>query len=133
MLVQKWHGWLQQPKYDKAWHEQDVADELEELRQAKGVIHHWSELSDVVYTVSRARWSGHDLAYPLSRGEVLIGHVYMYPKYSLRTVFFRSAGRKAGSLQPVHSVRNPKKTHKLAKIAKENNIDQDLFIKICES
>jgi len=61
-----------------------------------------------------------------------IGVLYMFPKYTGRWLFFRSAGKKAGSTKPVHEVRNPKKTHKLHQIAERNNIDKDKFQVICE-
>lgn len=61
-----WHSMLDMPKHDDAWHRQDVADEMKELAEAKGFFWRWSERSDVVYTVTRARWSGHrGFAWPL--------------------------------------------------------------------
>lgn len=132
MIVQKWHGWVKQPVYDRAWHEADVADELQELREARGLVHRWSEMSDVVYTVTRGHWSGHNLTYPIPRRQIMLGYIYMYPKYTSRTLFFRQAGRKAGAMQPLRSVRNPHKIHKLETIARENGLDPDLFVKICQ-
>lgn len=133
MIVQKWHGWVNQPKFSRQWHEQDVADELKELQESYSLINHLSELSDVVYTVTRARYSGHALDFPLRRWQVALGFVYMYPKYTSRTLFFRRAGRKAGASRVVQSVRNPKKTHKLEAIAAENNLDPDKFKQACEA
>lgn len=132
MIVQKWHNWVNQPKKDVAWHQADIADELAELHEATGFIHTWSELSDVVYTVSRARWSGHTFAYPISRIQVFAGYLYMYPKYTSRALFFRQAGRTAGSKVTVQSVRNPKKVHKLNAIAAQYTIDETLFRNTCE-
>lgn len=132
MIVQRWHTWVNQPKYDRAWHENDIADELQELREAKGMVHRWSEISDVVYTVTRGRWSGHTLAYPIPHWQVLAGYVYMYPKYSSRVLFFRHAGKKSGAGHVVQSVRNPHKTHKLETIAQENGIDPATFVLVCE-
>lgn len=127
-----WHSWVRQPKFDKEWHERDVADELQELKEAYSVLNKWSEISDVVYTVTRARWSGHQLAYPISRRQVIFGYIYMYPKYSLRVLFFRHAGRKAGAAHTVQSVRNPKKIQKLSAIAKDNGLEQCGFVDICQ-
>lgn len=132
MIVQRWHDWVNQPKHDKAWHEQDIADELAELREARGIVSRWSEMSDIVYTVTRGRWSGHDLSYPIPKSYVLLGHIYMYPKYTSRAVFFRRAGKKAGARKLLQSVRNPKKVHKLETIATENGIDPAHFVKVCE-
>ena len=58
MIVERWHGWVQQPKKTREWHEGDIADELQELKEAYSWLNKWSEMSDVVYTVTRARWSG---------------------------------------------------------------------------
>lgn len=92
----------------------------------------WSELSDVVYTCSRGRWSGHKLSFPLSVWLYPLGLLYMYPKYTSRWLFFRRAGRKAGAKQRVNEVRNPKKTAKLHGIADRYAIDKYTFQNICE-
>ncbi|MEO6761409.1 MAG: hypothetical protein ABI220_03460 [Candidatus Saccharimonadales bacterium] len=132
MIVQKWHRWVNQPAESKAWHDDDIADELQELKEARGPVARWSEMSDVVYTVTRGRYDGHNLDYPIPRRQVFLGYIYMYPKYSLRVLFFRSAGRKAGATEPLQAVRNPKKTHKLNKIAEINGLGPELFVAICE-
>jgi hypothetical protein len=119
-------------KYDKSWHENDLADELEEYYEETRLVKRWSELSDVVYTCSRARWSGYNLKFPFSKTKFYLGAIYMFPKYSGRWLFFRSAGKKAGAKYPIHEVRNPKKSHKLHQIAERNNIDKDKFQVICE-
>jgi len=119
-------------KYDKSWHQDDLADELKEYYDETRLFKKWSELSDVVYTCTRARWSGYNLKFPFSQIMFCIGVLYMFPKYTGRWLFFRSAGKKAGSTKPVHEVRNPKKTHKLHQIAERNNIDKDKFQVICE-
>lgn len=132
MIVQRWHAWVNQPKRSLAWHQNDVSDELQELLEAKGFVNRWSELSDVVYTVTRGRWSGHELAYPIGRRQIITGYVYMYPKYTLRVLFFRRAGKRAGATTTLQSVRNPKKAHKLEAIAREHGIDPELFVTVCE-
>lgn len=131
MIVQRWHNWLMQPKKTREWHEADIADEYAELLEAETILYKWSELSDVVYTVTRARWSGHRLDYPITRPQVIIGYVYMYPKYTLRTLFFRSAGRKAGAPHIVQCVRNPRKVHKLQAVAEKNQLDPVVFVDVC--
>jgi spore germination protein GerM len=50
---------LNMPKYDEVWHQADLADELAEYEKATGLIARWSELSDIVYTCTQGRWSGH--------------------------------------------------------------------------
>lgn len=131
MIVKLWHSWVKQPKESLDWHKEDVADEYAELQEARGVIGKWSELSDVVYTVTRARWSGHKLDYPIAKHQIAAGYLYMFPKYSFRTLFFRRAGKKASCGHTLQSVRNPRKIHKLHTIAEQNNIDKLEFEKIC--
>lgn len=75
------------PKYDFTWHSQDVAEEFGEYKEATGLLHRWSELSDVVYTYTRAQWSGYkEIEFPLSRTGFYIGLLYMFPKYTLREI-----------------------------------------------
>ena len=127
-----WHNLLDMKRKDEKWHKDDITDELAEYDEATGLIHRWSELSDVVYTVTRSRWSGYKLSSPLSKRQFFIGSFYMFPKYSFRWLFFYRAGRKAGAKYKVTEVRNPKKTEKLKIIAKRNSIDPDTFINICQ-
>lgn len=77
-LLNRWHRMLNMPKYDENWHRQDLADELAEYEEAIGFIDIWSELSDVAYTYSRAKWSGHkNINFPLSRTKLYIGILYV--------------------------------------------------------
>lgn len=131
-MIKRWHDWLDMPKYDEAWHIQDLAEELAEYNEKQNILKKWSELSDVVYTCTRGKWSGHVINFPFSKIHYCIGIVYMIPKMSLRFLFFKKAGEKVGSKKQLHEVRNPKKTHKLHHIAKKYDIDKELFQKICE-
>jgi hypothetical protein len=132
MILYRWHSWLDMSKKDREWHLQDIADELYELKESTGLINCWSEKSDVVYTVTRARWSGHDVDYPIGRKDQVLGRIYMYPKYTMRFVFFRRAGKKLNSTVQIHQVRNPKKIHKLRHIAEKYNLPPDEFVVICQ-
>lgn len=125
-----WHKWLDMAKYDKAWHVQDLKEEYQEYKEAKGWRERWSELSDLVYCCGRARSRGYKIDFPLSRWKFFLGCLYMYPKYTSRFLFFRTAGRKLGA--EIHEVRNPRKTHKLKDIAERYEVDPDNFVKICE-
>ncbi len=119
---------LNMPKYDKAWHTQDIMDELLEYQEATGLIDVWSEISDVTYTYTRANWSGHTaLKFPLSRPKFYLGIVYMLPKYTLRWRFFRKLGHHFDKNLHINEVRNPKKTQKLKTIAEKYNLDPNLF------
>ena len=131
-MIQKWHTWLDMPKHDKKWHIDDLNDELAEYYEKQSIIHKWSELSDVVYTCTRGIWSGHDIVFPFSKLHYVIGIIYMIPKHTSRYLFYKAAGKKAGSKIELHEVRNPKKTYKLHHIAEKYNIDKDKFQAICE-
>lgn len=132
-MLNKWHTWLDQPKFDKKWHLDDMADELAEYREETSLLKQWSEASDVVYTYTRSRWSGHEgVEFPLGRFAYAFGTMYMYPKYSLRQLFFQRAGKKAGMNERLRCVRNPRKTHKLHTIAEQNNLNKKVFQNTCE-
>lgn len=133
MIFTLWHNLLGMEKHDRLWHEQDIHDELIEYKKARKFFDRWSELSDVVYTYTRARWSGHkDFKFPLSRFLFLWGSLYMFPKYTLRWLFFLFAGKKAGSKKPIREVRNPQKDNKLDEISAHYGCDPILFRKICK-
>ncbi|MEO8105223.1 MAG: hypothetical protein ABI602_02700 [Candidatus Saccharibacteria bacterium] len=131
-MLNKWHSWLGMKQHDKQWHENDLSDELAEYYEESQVFKKWSELSDVAYTCSRGRWSGHDIRFPFARSKFYLGVLYMIPKYTGRWIFFLSAGKKAGYSKSIHEVRNPRKTHKLNTIAEKYNIDPLVFQKVCE-
>ena len=127
-LLNHWHNMLNMPKYDEAWHQQDLADELAEYEEAKGFIDTWSELSDVAYTYTRAKWSGHkNIAFPLSKTKLHIGILYMFPKYTLRWRFFRKLGHCFDKNLYINEVRNPRKVTKLKVIAEKYNLDPEQF------
>jgi hypothetical protein len=124
-MITIWHSWLAMPGFDQAWHERDLADELAEYHEETKLLKKWSELSDVVYTCTRARWSGHALAFPLRRWQFWVGLPYMYGKYTGRFLFYRHAGKKAGANKVIRCVRNPQKLHKLDNILAEQDITVD--------
>jgi hypothetical protein len=127
-LINKWHDMLDMPKYDEAWHKQDIADELAEYEEASGLIDTWSELSDIAYTYTRAKWSGHNtIMFPLSKTKLGIGLLYMFPKYTLRWRFFRKLGHQFDTSLHISEVRNPKKVEKLKVIAEKYNLDPQQF------
>lgn len=130
-LLDLWFAWLGLPKHDEAWHRTDLAEELAELGQAKGFVAVWSERADVVFTVARARWSGHNLAYPFGWPTRASGLVYMLPKYTLRWLLFRMAGRRLYSQSRITEVRNPANRRKLRTIAEKHGIDPVAFESEC--
>ena len=129
MLINYWHTILNMPKEDWNWHKNDIEDELEELKEAKSLIHYWSEVSDVVYTYTRAKWSGHKIKRPINLGLFSIGLIYMFPKYTLRWYFYRLIGKEFNKKLKINEVRNPKKSHKLKEISLRWNLDPELFEK----
>jgi hypothetical protein len=134
VLINKWHDMLNMPKYDEAWHRQDMADELAEYQEAEGFMDTWSELSDVAYTYTRAKWSGHTtINFPLSKIRLAIGILYMVPKYTLRWRFFRALGHEFDKNLNISEVRNPKKIAKLKNIAEKYNLDPELFTQKAQS
>jgi len=130
MITHLWHTILDMPKKSKKWHLGDIKDEMEEYTEASGLFDLWSEVSDVVYTYTRAKWSGHKkIKWPLGFWHYAVGWLYMIPKYSLRWMFYYWVGKKLMAKKKVTEVRNYKKEEKLRHIAKKYNIPEDLFIK----
>ncbi|HRY31151.1 MAG TPA: hypothetical protein P5328_02075 [Candidatus Paceibacterota bacterium] len=127
-IFHAWHTKLNMRKNSLDWHKQDIQSEYEELLQAKGFVHRWSELADVVYTYTRARWSGHrELTFPFGKLKLFWGSLYMFPKYTSRWKLFRKAGNRVKPGSNISAVRNPKKIDKLHEIARENNLDHERF------
>lgn len=131
-MINKWHSFLAMPKHDMKWHQNDLADELAEFHEERLIFMKWSELSDVVYTCSMGRWSGHQIQFPFSKFLYFLGVLYMLPKYTGRWLFFRRAGKKLRAKTNLHEVRNPKKTHKLHHIAEKYNLNPQQFQAVCE-
>lgn len=124
-IINKWHSYLDMPKYDLAWHERDINDELSELNEASGFVDVWSELSDIAYTYTRANWAGHkDIKLPISKANFYFGLLYMFPKYTLRWKFYVALGKKMDKNLKLREVRNPKKIEKLKRIAEKYNLDE---------
>jgi len=127
-ITSRWHNLLNMPKHDEEWHRQDIKDELEEYEEATGIINTWSELSDVAYTYTRAKWSGHkNITFPLSRVQLFFGLLYMFPKYTFRWRFFRKLGYSFNEKLHINEVRNPRKIHKLNAIAERYHLDSNEF------
>jgi hypothetical protein len=127
-LIHRWHTTLNMPKYDEAWHVQDIADELAEYHEARGLVEKWSELSDIAYTYTRTNWSGHtNVILPISKPKYYIGLLYMFPKYTLRWRFFRALGHHFDKNLHLTEVRNPKKLEKLESMAQKHNLDPEQF------
>ena len=131
-MINQWHSLLSMRKHDKAWHEQDLKDELAEYYESPNLLYKWSELSDLSYTCSRGRWSGHEIVFPFSKWSYVLGILYMLPKYTGRWLFFRKAGKKIDKQLQIREVRNPKKVHKLHHIAGKYNVNPNEFEAVCK-
>lgn len=133
ITFKKWQDFLDMPRKTYQWHVDDIADEYAELEEATGPINRWSEYSDITYAVVRGRWDGFDIEPPISKWKFAYGSVYMIPKYSLRFMFYRRAGKKLGASRPMTEVRNPRKVHKLHHIAGKYDVDPDEFTDFCKN
>ena len=133
MIITLWHNLLGMEKHDFDWHKSDIHDELMEYKEARGFIEKWSEISDVVYTYTRAKWTGHSgIFFPLPRKYFVWGLLYMFPKYTSRWLFFIVAGKLVKSKKIIREVRNPLKISKLDKIAEKYNLNKDNFCAVCQ-
>jgi hypothetical protein len=131
--LNRWHSWLGMQKFDREWHENDLAEELAEYHDETKLLKKWGELSDVVYTCTRSRWSGHELDFPLRRWQFFFGVPYMLWKYTSRFLFYKHAGEKAGADKTIRCVRNPHKLEKLSSIIDRDGIhvDEDRLLRQC--
>jgi len=127
-----WHSLLGLPVYERAWHAARVHEEMEELRAARGFFNVWSEMSDVVYDFTRARWGGYrDIKWPLLWRNFFVGLLYMFPKYTLRYLFFYTVGKRLHAQRKMTEVQNPRKDEKLRRIAVRYNLKEDDFVAEC--
>jgi hypothetical protein len=110
-----------------------LADEIAELDEESSFLKRWSELSDVAYTCTRGKWSGHELKFPYGNWKFYFSLAYMFPKYSGRSLFYRRAGKKLGATIEIREVRNPKRTDKLHTIAEKYGLDKTKFQSVCET
>ena len=131
MIIKWWHSLLKMPRFDLQWHLQDLADEVKEYEEASGFLNLWSELSDVVYTCTRGQWSGHRIKFPYSISKFILGSIYMFPKYTIRWLFFRRAAKRIDPKSDMRAVRNPRKVHKCHQMAEEFGLDPVKFEKEC--
>ena len=133
MIINLWHSWLDMPKLSRQWHINDINDELEELKEASGLINRLSEKSDVVYTYTRLKWTGfNNFKWPLRRLDYVLGTLYMFPKYTLRYLFYLYVGKRLDKSKRVKCVRNPRKPQKIYNGAIENKIDPEKFVAECK-
>lgn len=127
-----WHRILGMNFKDLEWHQRNISEEFNELQEAQKFIERWSEYADVAFTITRARRDGYDVFRPISQLAFLYGSVYMFPKYTLRWLFFRRAGKRVNPNSRLCEVRNPKKIHKIEHIARKYDINPKKFSDQCQ-
>jgi hypothetical protein len=91
-------------------------------------------LSDVAFAWARARWTGHrEIRRPLNLAEYLAALLYMLPKYTLRWLFFRAAGRRLDPTVRITEVCNPAKPDKVRAIAEKYGLNPLRFEAVCRA
>lgn len=78
-MINMWHSLHAMKKHSLEWHLHDLDDELREYDEPQSMLKKWSELSDIVYTCTRGKWSGRSIVFPFSRWMFFLGAIYMYP------------------------------------------------------
>ncbi|KGO75991.1 hypothetical protein PITC_011480 [Penicillium italicum] len=117
-----------------SWHRARLREELCERRLAETGWQKLSETSDVLFSITRARYDG----FPTRNPSCLTGlysspiYVYMLAKYTSRWSFFKAAALfcHARHWNRVQEVVNPSKDHKLTEVALRHNIDQKDFHRV---
>src|SRR4051794_27791116 len=95
-LIPGWHRRLALQQYPKSWHRNDIRAEMTEYRQLSATerscsVAAVSELSDVLFTSSRAHSAGHAVPHvsdKFSTPVLSILTCYMIVKYSLRYALY---------------------------------------------
>lgn len=133
MITRIWHSVLGMEQKDEAWFRKHIRQELIELMEAQTVMEKWSELADVVYAVTRAKWNKHErIQFPLTKRAYAVGWVYMIPKHTSRWLFYRVAGGRVRRGVRMKVVRNPLRTEKLHAVAQKYEVDPARFEHVCK-
>ncbi|KAL3463279.1 hypothetical protein BJX64DRAFT_287533 [Aspergillus heterothallicus] len=146
-FLARWHRVLHLPRQPSlAWHRARIREELAERRHARNFLQRLSEMSDVLFSTSRARHDGFEIHPRLfvsvfacpsrflrSTFGLGLAYAYMLTKFTLRWGFYRTAAYFAGSPKPfeVREVVNPRKKGKLDEVAERHQIDKERFRRIC--
>lgn len=128
-----WFNTLNLPTKPRKNFDRYLSEELEELSLANGFWERMSEKADIVYLAHRAHWHGYaDVVCPLGKSDQITTVPYMLLKHSSRWLFYRRAGHKLDNNVHICSVRNPKKTEKLERVARQWGLDENEFIAVCQ-
>ena len=113
-----------------SWYRERIREELYERRTAKSWLERLSETSDVLFSISRARYDGFPIrTRPSLSCHSAIPYAYMVIKYTSRWKFYQTAAFlcNAPCHRSVCEVVNPKKDTKLAEVARRHQIDSAQF------
>ncbi|KAL8822806.1 MAG: hypothetical protein Q9191_006464 [Dirinaria sp. TL-2023a] len=135
MLVKRWYGALGLPRHSATWYTDRLAEEIEELGEAKTAVEKLSESSDVYFARTRAFYDGYPILgnYPPSFGTAkdILVYAYMIGKTTSRWAFYRTAATlaRAPRADLVREVVNPSKDSKLEVVAARHGIEPATFKK----
>ncbi|KAG0636936.1 hypothetical protein HOY80DRAFT_975228 [Tuber brumale] len=133
-LLRRWHRMLGLARQSPpSWYRDRLREELRERRTAKTPWLKLSETSDVLFSISRARYDGFPVRalppFVASRHALL--YMYMLAKYTLRWKFYRRAAILCNApYDKVREVINPNKDHKLDQVASRYQIDPVEFRRV---
>ena len=127
----RWHRMLGlKQQSPPSWYRERIREELYERRTAKTWLERLSETSDVLFSISRARYDGFPVrTRPSFSYRSAIPYTYMMVKYTSRWKFYQTAALlcKSPCHRSVCEVVNPQKDKKLAEVARRHQIDPAQF------
>ena len=134
-FLQTWHRTLHLSKQTPPlWYRDRLREELRERRSARTTWERLSETSDVLFSISRAKYDGFPickLPWQFSVPSVLV-YTYMLAKFSSRWMFYKTLALLCGAhhYRTVCEVINPHKDGKLVEVAVRHQIDPVQFTTI---
>jgi hypothetical protein len=133
-FLREWHRKLGLPRQSPlSWYRDRLREELLERRTAKTSWRKLGETSDVLFSISRARFDGFPIRHlpPFTSRYVLV-YAYMVVKYTLRWKFYQTTARlcHAPNYSSVREVVNPDKDYKLEEVALRHQIEAERFKRV---
>ncbi|KAM7188539.1 hypothetical protein V8F33_010582 [Rhypophila sp. PSN 637] len=127
IILFQWHKLLGLARQSRpSWHRDRIREELRERKAATTFCSRLSETSDVLFSLSRARYDGN----PVRRLPPFVAtrnggaYLYMVAKYTSRWTFYRSAAWLCNcpNYYSVREVVNPAKDEKLDEVASRHDL-----------
>ncbi|KAH8705190.1 hypothetical protein BGW36DRAFT_367049 [Talaromyces proteolyticus] len=130
--LRAWHEWLSLSRQTpESWHQYRLMEEQQECHDADTLLLKLSETSDVLFSISRARYDGYDIAnLPfIFSYQYFLPYCYMLAKFSSRCMFYKTAATlcDAPNAGTVREVVNPAKDEKLDQVAVRHQINPTRF------